>query len=165
MTITAEAGCRIARPPEAVVRVILDPAKAPLWNSGLERFEVVAGASGQVGAVGLLHYRQGGRCYVMEDRLLVADPGERYVSRVRGNGLAAHVETLLAPSGDGGTLVTVRWHGRGTRPLVWLMLPFMRRTVMRGLQRDLGKLRDVVEGTERAPIDQGDGSTDVPETR
>ncbi|WP_299432983.1 SRPBCC family protein [uncultured Meiothermus sp.] len=93
MKTAVELSCRIERPPETVVRVILDPAKAPLWNSGLERFEVIAGKPGEVGAVGLLHYLESGRRYVLEDTLLIGDPGKRYVSRVRGNGLSATVDT------------------------------------------------------------------------
>jgi Polyketide cyclase / dehydrase and lipid transport len=145
---TVEASVTIGRPPEAVTRVILDPTKAVLWTSDLEDFEVVAGEPGQVGAVGLLHYLRGGRRYVMEDTLMVADLNERYVSRDRGQGLSAQVETLLTPRGDGETLLTVRWSGRGTRPLMWVLLPFMRRAVARGARHDLNRLKDLVERVE-----------------
>lgn len=148
MDTTIEITCSVARSPEAIVRVIVDPAKAPLWNHGLRRFEVVAGSPGQVGAVGRLHYVQGRRHYVLEDTLLRADRGERYVSEVRGNGLRARVETLLTPQGEGGTLVTVRWSGRGTRPWTWLLLPLMRRNITRGAERDLKSLKELVEHTE-----------------
>jgi aminoglycoside 6'-N-acetyltransferase len=150
MSITVDSACRIARPPEAVVGAIVDPALAPLWNAGLRRFEVVAGEPGEAGAVGRLHYVQGRRSYVMQDRLLLADPGRRYVSEVRGNGIVARVETLLTPLGAGETLVAVRWHGRGTRPWTRLLLPFMRGAVARGAERDLRSLKRLVEGTGRA---------------
>jgi hypothetical protein len=145
MRTTVEVGATIGRPPHVVTGVILDPARAVLWNSNLEEFEVVAGEPGRVGAVGLLHYVQGGRRYVMEDTLLVAEPDKRYVSQVRGHGLSVQVETVLAPIGDGGTLATVRWSGRGTRPLMWVLLPFMRKAIARGARRDLDKLKHVVE--------------------
>ncbi len=148
MVTTIEITCSIARPPEAIVRAIVDPAKAPVWNRCLRRFEVVAGSPGQVGAVGRLHYVQGRRDYVMEDTLLRADRGERYVSEVRGNGLCARVETLLTPRGEGGTLVTLRWSGRGTRPWTWLLLPFMKRSITLGAERDLRSLKELVEHTE-----------------
>lgn len=145
MGIQIEIECVITRPPSAVTRAILDPAKAPLWNEGLQRFEVTAGEAGEAGATGRLHYLQGRRHYVMEDRLVLVDPGRRYVSEVTGNGLRARVETLLTPVGDDATLLTVRWSGRGTRPWTWVLLPLMRGAVARGAERDLRLLKQLVE--------------------
>jgi len=147
VSTTVETSITIRRLPEAVTRVILDPTRTVLWTSDLERFEVVSGEPGRVGSVALLHYRHGNRQYVMEDTLLEAEPNRRYVSRVKGQGLSAQVETLLTEDGSGGTLVTVRWAGRGTRPLMRLLLPFMGRAVARGALRDLTSLKGLVEQT------------------
>jgi hypothetical protein len=148
VSTTVEANITIRRRPEAVTRVILDPTRTVLWTSDLERFEVVSGEPGLVGSVALLHYRRGNRRYVMEDTLLEAEPNRRYVSRVHGQGLSAQVETLLTQEGGDGTLVTVRWTGRGTQLLMRLLLPFMRRAVARGALRDLTSLKRLVEQTE-----------------
>ena len=88
--------------------VILDPEQVVHWTSDLERFEVVSGKPGEVGSTARLHYREGGRAYVMQDVLLEADPLRRYVSQVSGEALSAQVETTLARQQGGGTRVNVR---------------------------------------------------------
>lgn len=109
---------------------------------------MIVGEPGEVGAVGLLHYLGSGRRYVMEDTPLIGDPGKRYVSRVRGNGLSATVDTSFTALDGTATLLTMRWFGRATRPLMWVLLPFMRKAIARGIHRDLKRLKELVEQSQ-----------------
>jgi carbon monoxide dehydrogenase subunit G len=145
MKTSVTSAIHIDRSPEEIVAVILDPEQVVHWTSDLERFEVVSGKPGEVGSAARLHYRDGGRAYVMQDTLLEADPLRRYVSQVSGEALSARVETTLARQQGGGTRVNVRWTGEGKPLFLRLLLPLMRRSIARQAQADLAKLKQVVE--------------------
>lgn len=145
MKTTVTSAIHIDRSPEEIMAVILDPEQVVHWTTDLERFEVVSGKPGEVGSTARLHYREGGRAYVMQDTLLEADPLRRYVSQVSGEALSAQVETTLAREQGGGTRVAVRWTGEGKPLFLRLLLPLMRRSIARQAQADLAKLKRLVE--------------------
>ena len=144
MKTTIQCTVHIDSSPEDVANVLLDAEKAVLWTSDLERFEVISRPPGLVGSRARLHYNQDGNPYVMEELLLEVEPNRRFLSRVSGDALEADVETLLEAT-NGGTRVTIRWTGQGKPLALRLMLPFMRRSIQRQAQRDLMKLKAVVE--------------------
>jgi uncharacterized membrane protein len=141
---TVRSAIVIHRPPEDIAQIFLDAEKAPLWNTGLERFEVLTAAPGLAGSRARLHFVQGGRRYVMEDELMEVEPGRRYRSQVSGDMLEAEIETVLAPT-DSGTLVTVHWTGSGRGVVLRLLLPLMRRSLARQISVDLAKLKQLAE--------------------
>jgi uncharacterized protein YndB with AHSA1/START domain len=144
MKTTIQSSIVIDRPPEEVSRVILDPEKAVLWTTDLERFEVLSQTMGLVGSRARLHYLQKGKRYVMEEVLLAVDPNRRYLSKVSGDAIEAEVETTLVPT-NGGTQVTVRWTGSGRPLLLRMVIPLMRRSIARQSLVDLLKLKGLVE--------------------
>ena len=130
--------------PEDIERVILDPSKTVLWTTDLEKFEVLSGKPGQVGSKARLHYMENGQRYTMEDELLEVEPGHRYLSRVSGDVIEATVETFLKPEGEG-TRVRIHWTGQGKPFFLKLLLPIMRRKISHQSQKDLIKLKELVE--------------------
>jgi hypothetical protein len=144
LSTTVHGSVGIDRRPEHIARILLDPEKAPLWNTGLERFEVLSEAPGLAGSRARLHFVQGRRRYLMDDVLLEVEPDSRFLSRVTGDAIEALVETRLEPS-DSGTRVTVRWTGSGRSLAFRLALPLMRRSMARQIQVDLQKLKRLAE--------------------
>ena len=66
----------------------------------------------------------------MEDELLETEPGKRYKSRVTGQGIIAEVETLFDQT-DQGTLITLKWTGRGRKIPVSLIMYLFRGKIKR----------------------------------
>jgi hypothetical protein len=108
------------------------------------KFEIVTRTPGLVGSVARLHYVQDGQPYVMEDRMLEAEPGRRYLSQVSGEALEARVETTFCPSGSG-TEMSIRWSGKGRGLLLKLLMPLMRGKMIRGALSELGEFKRLVE--------------------
>jgi hypothetical protein len=142
---TIEVSVCIAAPAAAIEAVLLDAELAPRWTSGLERLELVDGCTGAAGSVGHAHYREGGRYYVLTDVLEEVEPGRRYLSRVTGGGIAVRVETILEPVSDDDTQMTLRWSGRGTNPVTFMVLPFMRGRIRERALADLESLKSLIE--------------------
>lgn len=134
----------IDQPPEVIEQAFFDPENAVLWTSDLERFEVIAQPEGKVGSMAHLHFKQGGRRYIMKDELLQYTPCEYFKSRVSGNGLDAVVETRLEGLGES-TLVKVQWSGTATTLRMRLMLFLMRGAMIRQTQSEFETFKSLVE--------------------
>jgi hypothetical protein len=80
----------------------------------------------------------------MEDRMVEAEPGRRYVSIVSGAPIEARVETLLRPVPEG-TEMTIRWSGRGKVQPLKLLMPLLRGRMRRQAQEELETFKTLVE--------------------
>ena len=134
----------INQPADIVNQALLDPENAPLWTSDLEKFEVVKGEPGLTGSIAHLHYRQGGRSYIMEEVLEYAEPGRRYVSRVSGGGIAARVETTIEHSASRSELA-IFWSGSGKSAVSKLFFPLLRGMMIRRARANLQTFKRLVE--------------------
>jgi hypothetical protein len=152
-------GINIDQPADIVDQALMQPANAPRWTSDLEKFEVVKGEPGLTGSIAHLHYRQGGRSYIMEEVLEYAEPGRRYVSRVSGNGVVARVETTIEPSASRSEL-TVLWSGTGKSIIAKLSFPLLRGMMIRRARADLNKFKNLVE-THGAHFPEKPSSTET----
>ena len=134
----------IHQPVGVVCDALMNPDNFPFWTTDLERFEVINGEPGEVGAVGLLHYSQRGQSYVMRDTLIACEPGKRYISRVSGDAITALVETTLNPKNNG-TEMTITWSGKGEILLLKLLLPLLRGRMIRQAEAELQTFKTLVE--------------------
>jgi len=134
----------INKPPDIVNQAYTDPENMTHWTKYLERFEVVKGNSIEAGALARLHFKKKDRTYIMEDELLETEPGKRYKSRVSGQGIIAEVETQIEPI-DNGTLITLRWTGRGKVALTDLLLYLLRGKIKREASSELLEFKTLVE--------------------
>ncbi|MFH1049365.1 MAG: hypothetical protein V1779_00380 [bacterium] len=134
----------INQPSEIVVQALMNPDNFPFWTTDLEKFEVISGKPGEVGSIGILHYSQKGRPYTMEDKLIYCIPGKKYISEVNGDVIFAHVETTLLSSGNT-TEMSIVWSGKGKPLFLKLLLPFVRKKMIKQSKSELEKFKNLVE--------------------
>jgi hypothetical protein len=124
----------INKPPDIVDQAYVD----------LEKFEPIRGHIDEAGALAHLHFRKKDRAYIMEDELLETEPGKRYKSRVTGGGIIAEVETVFQ-STDKGTLITLKWSGKGKAAPFNVLLYLLRGKIKRAATSELIEFKTLVE--------------------
>lgn len=134
----------INRPAEIVADALNNAENFPYWQTDLVKFEVIQGEPNKAGAVGHLHYVQGGRPYILEDRLVYCEPGKKYISEVSGDALTASVETTLVSLGER-TEMRLKWSGRGIVFPLTLMLPLLRGRMVKQAKIELETFKRLVE--------------------
>jgi hypothetical protein len=139
-----ETSILIHQSPSVIEAAFLNPDNAIFWTTDLERFEVISRTPNLVGSVVHLHYKQGNRCYILEDLMEDYVPRKYFKSQVTGGGLTAKVETWLQDQ-NGGTEVKIRWSGKGTTLLMRLLLPFIKGSIQKGMTSELETFRELVE--------------------
>ncbi len=134
----------INKPVSIVSKALMNPDNFPYWQTDLEKFEVIKKAPGEVGSIARLHYLQKGRSYIMEDELIYCEPKRKYVSQVTGEALSAQVETTLRPI-DNKTEMNLKWLGKGKVFILKLLLPFLRRRMIKQSKEELKIFKKLVE--------------------
>lgn len=134
----------VNQPVEIVEKALLNADNHPYWTTDLERLETIKGSPDEAGSVAHLHYRQKGRTYIMEDKLLFVEKGRKYISEVSGPHVSARVTTLLEPQ-DRDTVIRLSWDGKAKRFPLTLMLPLMQRKIKKLAAKDLSKFKELVE--------------------
>ena len=134
----------IKKPIKTVYQAFIDPDNMVKWTTDLEKFEIVKGKFGEIGATARLYYRQKGRINIMEDKLEYIEPGQKLISTVTGEGLTARVETNFKDS-NGSTEVVIHWSGKPNRFLLKLLLPFLKNKIKKAARDELNKFKNLVE--------------------
>jgi len=129
---------------DVVLKALNNPDNFPYWQTDLVKFEVIKGTANEVGAIAHLHYKQNGKEYILEDKLIICDPGKRYVSRVLGDVITAVVETTLR-SFYNKTEMALKWRGKGTVLFVKILLPFIKKKMIKQSKLELNTFKSLVE--------------------
>ena len=117
------------------------------WSTDLEKFEIVNGKFGEIGAIARLHYNQKGRKSIMEDKLEYIEPGKKIISQVSGEGLKARVEAVFT-SINNETEIELTCSGRGENMIFRLILSVMRKKIMKQSEVEIRKFKELVEKYE-----------------
>jgi uncharacterized membrane protein len=142
MSIDVVAEARVRRPREEVAAYMADPVNDPEWIGGLREARLLGqGPVGEGSRVARVASFMGRKVeYVNE--ITALEPGRRLEMRSVKAPFPMHI-TYTFEDGDGGTVV--RNHVRGGGGLFSLGSPLFAPMVRRNVQKDLERMRDVLE--------------------
>jgi hypothetical protein len=136
MSVDITARVHVARDPSAVAAFMTDPSNDPQWIGGLREAELLGEPPVAVGSRvrRVAHFL--GRRVEYVNEIVALDDSELDMRSVKAP-FPMHITYRFEPSADGGTAVSNHVRGGGPR----FLAPLVRRNV----QRDLERLRDVLE--------------------
>jgi hypothetical protein len=134
----------IHQPVEVIYQAYIAPDNMLKWSTNLEKFEIIKGRFGEVGATARLHYNEKGHKSIMEDTLEFIEPGKKLISKVSGGVLVIQVVTTFI-SVKSKTELKISWNGTGKNIFVKILLPLLRNTIRKRAKDELDRFKYLVE--------------------
>ena len=134
----------IRRPVDAVAAYATDPTNAPEWYANIDSVEWLTDPPVEIGAKVAFVARFLGRRLEYTYEFIEVVPGERLVMRTAQGPVPMETTYTWSPAGDGATRMTLRNRGEPTG-FSKLVAPFMAPAVRRANQKDLVKLKSILE--------------------
>jgi len=134
----------IARPREEVARFAIDPKNAPAWYVNIESAEWTTSPPLALGSRVAFVARFLGRRLEYTYTILDYEPSRRLVMRTAEGPFPMETTYVFEDAPHGATRMTLRNRGEPTG-FSRLLAPFMARAVRRENEKDLARLRDLLE--------------------
>ena len=129
---------QIDRPPDAVAKIMFDPANDPKWIDGAKKVEPFDANATTIGARVKRHGAFWGRDFTWVTETTAHEPDAIISFKYVEGPMTGDVTYSIMPEGNG-SAVTIR-HAGAT-----LVMPGAEAFLKRTLQRDLGRLKRLVE--------------------
>jgi uncharacterized protein YndB with AHSA1/START domain len=136
----------IARPPERVASYAGDPANAPAWYVNIKAVEWKTPPPLTVGSQVAFVAQFLGRRLAYTYEIVELVPGKRLVMRTAEGPFPMETSYTWEPETDGHTRMTLRNRGE-PRGFSKLAAPLMAAAMRRANQKDLARLKDILERT------------------
>jgi uncharacterized membrane protein len=134
----------IHRPVDTVAAYAADPSNAPEWYANIDSIQWLTEPRVETGARVAFVARFLGRKLEYTYDFIEVVPGERLVMRTAQGPFPMETTYTWSRAGDGSTRMTLRNRG-GPTGFSRIVAPFMARAVKRANQKDLAKLRSILE--------------------
>ena len=134
----------IKQPSDIVWKAFIDPENMLHYTKYLEKVEVVQGKFGEIGAIAHLHYLEKGRSYILEDKLVDYEEGEKIGSQVSGQGMVIDVENQFESVSEG-TKMTLSWNGTSKSFLTGIILKLMQKKIKEHAREELLTFKQLTE--------------------
>ena len=144
MSVDVTVETTIDRPIDAVATYAADPSNAPAWYANIDSIEWLTEPKVETGAKAEFVARFLGRKLEYTYDFIDVTPGERLVMRTAQGPFPMETTYTWSPAGDRSTRMTVRNRGEPAG-FSRFVAPFIARAVRRANQKDLAKLKSILE--------------------
>ncbi|HZZ90882.1 MAG TPA: SRPBCC family protein [Caulobacteraceae bacterium] len=145
MTVDVVTETTIDRPPDLVAAFAADPDKVPQWYANIKSVEWKSERPARAGSRIAFVAEFLGRRLAYTYELVEYDLPNRLVMRTQEGPFPMETTYTWAPSGEGGTRMTLRNRGEPTG-FSALAAPFMAMAMRQANRKDLQKLKQILEG-------------------
>ena len=140
-----EAKINVQADPQACWEVFTDSTRMAEWVSNFESIKPLETSDEMVGNTYLITVTEGGETYEMTELILAYEPGIKFSMELESDVLMNIIDYEFSLEGTA-TQITASNRVKGKGVLMKAIIPFMRSLFQSQLQKDLSKLKAIIEG-------------------
>jgi len=128
-----------------VWRAFCNPGNTKIWQPTLVNFETVSGTQGQPGAVSRLTFVEGGREFVLMEKITFQAEPERFDSIFENDFADDSMKNTFIATSENETLWKMEVEFKFKTFLMKVIGPFVKKNYIRRSQRDMERFKEFVE--------------------
>ena len=140
----------IDAPIEKSWSIFMDQDRFSEWMSGFERFEILEGQKGEVGAKYRLHFKEGEKDIRIDETVTHIDPPNHYGFDIDTEVFDGHIDVKFEEDGSK-TRMTAGSEFRGKSAFLRSMFAMMKSSFKKNELSNYVRLKDIIENSDWKP--------------